>query len=531
MSDVNEKGKNVSTRTDRADTEEKSLEEQLEALEVEEKELVFLYDDDEVNPNFKKESDQEQQEKKEKKTKLKKQVYIALGTVAGVLLLVYLGFAFYFNSHFYFSTTINGNAFGMKSVKDVESFMMEQVAGYELTLLENDQTTEKISGKDISLEYRPGNELEKAVKEQNPFLWPKSLFWADDLEIPIGVEYNKDTLKDLIAKLGCVTNEDTTESVAATPVFDGNAFEVQKEVIGNVVDVETFTALIEEHLNGFLDTLHMEEKGCYYLPKYFSDSQEVIAAKDKMNQYLAANVTYEFKPYTESVDKKVISEWLTVDEDMQVIFQKEKVKEYIKSLADKYDTSGKPRSFVTANGNTVQVKNGIYGWKINQEEEYNKLIANIEAGETVTREPEYRRRAISHEGNDFGNTYAEVDLTAQKMWFFKDGQMMMESQVVTGNPNKGNGTPQGTYTVTYTQRKAVLKGRLRPDGTREYESPVDYWMPFNGGIGFHDATWQSSFGGNRYLTHGSHGCVNMPLEKAKQLFGYLKAGTPVICHY
>lgn len=328
-----------------------------------------------------------------------------------------------------------------------------------------------------------------------------------------------------------MTNAEPVESVSAMPVFDGNQFAVQKEVIGNRVDVEALKKAVEEHLNGFFDTLNMEEKGCYVAPKYFSDSPEVIAAQEKMNKYLVANITYDFTPHTEVVDKTVISQWLTVDENMQAVFETEKVKEYIKGLADKYDTSGKPRSFVTANGNTVEVKNGVYGWKISQDEEYEQLVANIEAGDTVKREPAYKRRAKSHEGNDFGNTYAEVDLTTQKMWFIQDGQVVLESPIVTGKPSTGHATPQGTYTVTYTQKGAVLRGKLLPDGTREYESPVDYWMPFNGGIGFHDASWQSAFGGSRYLTHGSHGCINMPLEKAKQLFGYLKAGTPVICHY
>ena len=353
----------------------------------------------------------------------------------------------------------------------------------------------------------------------------------DRLQIEVGVTYDKKALDEKIASLKSVTNEKPVETASAKPVFDGNQFVIQKEVYGNRVDVESLTKAVEEHLNGFVDTLNMEEEKCYVQPKYFSDSKEVAEARDAMNKYLKANITYDFTPHKEVVDQKVISGWLTVDENMKVTFQKEKVKEYIKSLAKKYDTSGKPRSFVTANGNTVEVRNGVYGWKINQKKEYEKLVANIEAGETVTREPEYSRRAKSHEGNDFGNTYVEIDLTRQHLWFIRDGQKIMESDVVTGNPNKGNATPQGVYTLTYKTKNAVLRGPKQPDGSYEWESPVDYWMPFNGGIGMHDAQWQSSFGGSRYQSHGSHGCVNMPLEKAKEIYGYIDAGTPVICHY
>ena len=70
----------------------------------------------------------------------------------------------------------------------------------------------------------------------------------------------------------------------------------------------------------------------------------------------------------------------------------------------------------------------------------------------------------------------------------------------------------------------------KADGTYEYETPVKYWMPFNGGVGFHDASWQPTFGGSRYQTNGSHGCVNMPPEMAGKLFELISAGTPVLVH-
>jgi len=186
----------------------------------------------------------------------------------------------------------------------------------------------------------------------------------------------------------------------------------------------------------------------------------------------------------------------------------------------------------TANGKTVEVKGGDYGWKINQDKEYTTLVGNITAGETISREPVYSQHGADHgDDNDYGNTYAEVDLSSQYMWFIKDGTVVLESGIVTGNPNKGYATPQGSYTLTYKTRNAVLKGALRADGTREYETPVSFWMPFNGGIGFHDATWQSSFGGSRYLSNGSHGCVNLPYSVAEQLYSLIQDDTPIILHY
>ena len=306
---------------------------------------------------------------------------------------------------------------------------------------------------------------------------------------------------------------------------------ITEEVIGTQIDTEAFNKAVTEAINGFQSTLDLTEAGCYILPRFTSESEEVKAATDAMNSYLGATVTYDFNPYTEVVDASVISQWVTVDADMNVTFNQDAVKAYIQSLADKYNTKGKTRTITTATGNTVTVEGGSYGWKIDQEAEYNALTANIQNAEVVTREPAYTSRAASHEGNDFGSTFAEVDLTNQMVYFVQNGQVALSSPCVTGNPNNGHGTPQGVYSLAYKELDSVLRGEKLPDGSYEYESPVKYWMPFNGGIGFHDATWQPTFGGSRYLTGGSHGCVNMPYDAAGQLYNLISAGTPVVCHY
>ena len=109
---------------------------------------------------------------------------------------------------------------------------------------------------------------------------------------------------------------------------------------------------------------------------------------------------------------------------------------------------------------------------------------------------------------------------------------MLSTDVVTGNPNKGNATPPGVYSLTYKTKNATLRGERRPDGTYSYETPVKYWMPFNGGIGFHDASWQPYFGGNRFREGGgSHGCINLPADKAAELYNRIDESVPIVCFY
>ena len=80
---------------------------------------------------------------------------------------------------------------------------------------------------------------------------------------------------------------------------------IRDRVIGTQIDTETFNKDIRESIEGFQDTVNLTDTNCYIKPRFLSDSQEVVAAKDTMNSYLGANVTYDFNPNTEVVDRCV----------------------------------------------------------------------------------------------------------------------------------------------------------------------------------------------------------------------------------
>lgn len=115
-------------------------------------------------------------------------------------------------------------------------------------------------------------------------------------------------------------------------------------------------------------------------------------------------------------------------------------------------------------------------------------------------------------------------MSKQHLWLYKNKTLLAEGDIVTGNMSKNYSTPAGTYRLTYKQKDATLKGT-------DYETPVSYWMPFNGNIGLHDATWRKTFGGSIYQKDGSHGCVNAPYNLAETVFNNIEAGTPVVCYY
>ncbi len=504
--------------------------EDIEDIEDIEETVKKIYDEDDSDK--KKDKNKKKRRRRRKKSGAGKKILLSMGVVIVLLAAAYFGIAMYFNSHFMFDTKINGVDFSLKEVSEVEDYLKKQVADYTLTLEESDGSREVIKGADIDIEFTSGERLKQLAEGQQKLLWIKSLWEPTEIEAKVGVKYNADKLNAVIDQLKCMDEKKQTASKNAYPAFKDGKFEVVPEVIGTKIDEEKFRAAVTKTIDGFVDNVNLREEDCYVLPKFTSESKEVIEAAEKMNSYLGAKITYDFGSETEVVDSAVISEWIKINKKkMKVSFNDDDVKEYIKKLAKKYDTKYNAKEFTTADGDKVKVEGGSYGWQINQDAEYEELTKDIKKAQVVTREPKYTSKAASHSGAGVGNTYAEVDLTDQHMYFIKNGKVVLETDIVTGNPNKGNATPQGIYTLSYKTRNATLRGEKKANGEYSYETPVKYWMPFNGGIGFHDATWQPTFGGDRYKSHGSHGCVNMPEEKAKELYDLISAGIPVVCHY
>ena len=457
------------------------------------------------------------------------------GGVLAVICLIYVAISVYFMSHFFVNTKINGKNFSGKTASDVEKYLQTNIKDYKLTILENEGRQDVISGSEIGLEYRAGTETEKLLKDQNGFAWPKAFFTENSRKVSVNVLYNEESLNQRISQLSCLQTEQTPAE-NAKPEFDGNQYVIKPEVYGNAVDKERLTEQVKVHITEFKPQLDMVETKCYAKPKYVEDSKEVQEACDAMNKYVNASITY---PMNEPVvvDKALISQWLQVDGEMKVSLNTEAMKQWFTAFGDKYDTQGTTRTFTTPAGKSATVTGGTYGWSIDEDTELVNLQNSILNGEVVTREPAYYAggTAAAHSGQDWGNTYAEVDMSAQHMWYVQNGQVVLETDVVTGEPIPSKITPEGVYSLMWKQPNSVLVGDINPDtGEPAYRTKVKYWMQVtSSGVGFHDAIWQTAFGGTLYQIPGtgSHGCINMPLDQAGALFNMIEPGTPVIFHW
>lgn len=294
-------------------------------------------------------------------------------------------------------------------------------------------------------------------------------------------------------------------------------------VPGTVVNLEAFTSGIEACIVSLDETLDMTEGAIYVPPVIADDDEKLLAAIAQLNKSLEVVITYQMGENTHTLDASVFQPWLYVNENLEVGVQEDAVQEYVKGLADTYNTYNSAKKFMTSYNQEITITNCHYGWKIDNEAEKAAIVAEILAGEDVSRELNYAAKAHSHGVNDYGNSYVEINLTAQHLYVYIDGKVVVETDFVSGNLSRDWDTPTGIWGLTYKTTKATLRG----DG---YATPVDYWMPYAGNVGMHDATWRNDFGGSIYKRDGSHGCVNLPWGKAKEIYGYISKGFPVIVY-
>lgn len=455
----------------------------------------------------------------------RKKLFIILGSVVGAVLLIYVGFSIFFMSHFYFNATLNGKNVSGYSADKVFDNWEDEIGNYSLKIVESDGTESELKGSDIDMVLQWDDTIARMISKQNGFAWPAKLFNPDQNTSEAIVTFDEDKLDSALDGFPFMDKSKQIDPVDAT-VSDydkKDGYTLVESVSGTAIDKPVLKENIEKALYGLADTYQITEGKGYLAPKIANDDEKLLAAIDTMNKYAGSEIDYEIGSEKETLDINTFADWLSVNDNEKVEIDEEKVADYVAELGTKYNTYGKSKQLATSYGTTITMSNCHYGWKIDAETEAAAIVDDIKGGEKVTRDLNYQYTAASHTGNDYGNSYVEINLTAQHLYLYKNGSLVIDSDFVSGNPSKGNATHTGVFGVTYTERDATLKGQ-------NYATPVSFWMPFNGNEGMHDATWRSSFGGSIYKRNGSHGCVNLPYSVAQTIFENVSAGFPVFVY-
>lgn len=456
------------------------------------------------------------------KLRINKNMFIIAGVSIISFAAIYLLLALYFNSHFLFRTSINGINVGGKSVKSVEKIMSRKAQEYSLTIEGRNNATEEIVGADIDVSYDFSEDINKILNNQNEFMWIKSIFKKNENNITDGISYDEIKLKQVIGNLDCINESIIQPPVNAYITYSEGEYKIIEEDKGNKVIYDKLYSQILSSIENFNYILNLDEEKCYEEPQYTSESKAVVEAKKIIDKYMESKITYKTADNEIIIDDALINKWINIDDDFNVNINEEAIKDYIDTLGESYDNIGNTRTFTRWSGEVIKVSTSPGIYYIDRDSVANDIIDSIKGGTEVNKELIFKTPNATDEY--VINTFVEIDLTNQTIVYYKNGNIITQGNIVTGNVSAGHATPPGVFKLDWKKKDTVLRG----DG---YASPVSFWMPFNGGIGLHDASWRSVFGGTIYKTNGSHGCVNLPYNVAKDIYYNIEEKTTIICRY
>lgn len=410
-----------------------------------------------------------------------------------------------------------------KKLEEVSSEFKNEFEKLCLNLIKDGNIVDSISFSDLNIQNNIEEQLKEA-KQINDTYWGFDKFTQQTIPISLLLEIDEEKLKEKVKNLNCL-NDYIDSQDAYLKKIDGE-MKIIPEVYGTKINEDILSNLIINSLKNNILLIDLDSQDIYEKPNILKNDKTLNEKANLYNKIVNLNVEYIFGDKIETISKEQLSNWIDLNEE-DLIFDEEGMLSYIEKLAHTYNTFGTKRVFTTTNGKTITIPAGDYGWSISQTKEVERLIKELKEGNDIKREPTWLYQGygsyVNKNGCDIGNSYIEISIPDQTLWLYVDGNLILTSQFVSGTESNGNYTPSGVFGITYKTRNATLRGQ-------GYATPVKYWMPFNGNIGMHDATWRNSFGGNIYRNNGSHGCINLPLESAKTIYEYMDTFFPVIVY-
>ena len=466
----------------------------------------------------------------------KKPVLIC-GIVVLVLLIVYLAGMLYYNDKFLNGTMVNGSDVGGMTLQKANDQLSKKVNGQSLKLIFNDGQSEVLQANQLGISYNEKNSLQKVLDQQNKWLWFTGFFSQNKQTLTDLINVNDESLSQGIQSLEHAQADKQVDPTDAYLQYQDKQFSIVKETLGSKFNNEQLINNIKVYISEGKTSLDLTKSKSYVLPTVYEDDQDLKNHLEAANQYCLSSIHYTTPKGKEiTLDGSETMNWLTKNDDGTYTKDestfKSKLNEFVKSLASQYNSIGSSRTFTGQDGQSHTVSGGTYGFRVSQDKEVSALFALMSENKSEeSRVPEHTGQLPSEGNGGLGSSYIEVNITKQHLWLVKDGSVVLESDFVSGKESDSSRlTPNGTYYIYNKERNRVLRGTKQANGKYEYESPVSYWMPFNKGIGLHDASWRSTFGRDIYINSGSHGCINLPTGFAGSLYSQIYVNLPVVVY-
>ena len=342
------------------------------------------------------------------------------------------------------------------------------------------------------------------------------------------IVFNDEKIEEYVLDKFAVVQEVQPQNVYID--FVNNEYTIVPEITGNVLKDNAKHKIIE-NIKSYNFDIDIETLNCYVTPEITQQDEVLQSTFSKYKEYENFVLTYSIGDKEKTIDIATIHQWLipnyvddvqTLDAVCPFLIDEQQLDNYILQLKEHYSFTNED-VFTTSTGKNIIYSNSSTKVWLDEETLKTDIMTRIMGNLSGTEVLPLKDNAdiVNKTSRKIGNTYIELSIDEQHIWVYIDGELILDSDIVTGNLSKKHDTRKGVFNLTYKTKNVTLRGP-------GYASFVSYWMPFDGGIGLHDATWRDEFGGDIYKTNGSHGCVNLPYEVAKKIYENITKETPIV---
>jgi len=446
-----------------------------------------------------------------------------------VIVVMIAALFFYQKTHFNSNITINNiEVSGLTADRALEklqaSVLINNVYVGDELVTEGKETQMTFSDSDLS-------EIKKLLQSQWTF-FPSPIAKTYLITPVIEDKYRSEDLITELEQILITMNQVLHPPTDAQVSIENGELLISESADGEQYDI---SSLIEEYGNhDYTSEIYLNP---VYLQPVKEDSEIVQSQVEKLQNFLDHNIEFEIHEQVYSLMASELILDASLSENMDVLIDSDTIFNKISEINDSHSTLGKDFSFKTHSGSVISVKGEGYGWALEAEREAALIKEAFEAGETSISASTIVGNGWVGEGygyettsnNGIGDTYAEVSIKDQHMWIYKDGELVVDTHVVTGSQSTQQDTLTGVWYILYKRSPYTLTGTSANNS--EYATDVEYWAPFtNSGQGFHDADWRTNWSSNAYHTAGSNGCVNVPPDIMKKVYEYLNVYDPVVIY-
>ncbi|MBQ9141914.1 MAG: L,D-transpeptidase [Lachnospiraceae bacterium] len=443
---------------------------------------------------------------------------------------IYLGVAYFYREVFMVNTWINGIYCTGKTVKEVNAELLCETKAPFLTITNGEGETAQINMEHASYKEDYTQSLKSYIHKKQSLFWFKYLTEEKHIDLLPQQTFDEEQLKRLVLSLPIVQKENTSELFVEINLTE-NGYELQDN-LSHVFQPEKFAEYVSNGFHNGELCFNIDDSGAYVDMEPNREQQETIALWERLEKFLHCNIVYDMGAEKIRLDKVVTSQFVKIHESGEFDlgasgnFQVDEaaVIAFVENIVTEYNTCDTELKFEATRGEVINVPYVTYGTELDLEAEIEYLLEAFPEKVAEVHIPKYLQEGYVRGKNDIGDTYIEVDMSEQKLYCYKEGELLLETDIVTGNMRRNWDTPVGVNFVYAKQKNRILRGQ-------GYATPVDFWMPVKGAIGIHDADWRKEFGGEIYLKNGSHGCINIPPENMPIIYENYEIGTPVIMFY